>query len=244
MELTCHFCGKGFFRDTHQINKHLSEGRIHFFCSLSCSSKFTRSKQKKEDILRYNADKKLCKSCKNCLPYERRRLTFCSSSCSVTFNNKKSWNGVRRSKHSKTMKEFWSNRERIPKTKKLRFCKICNKGSLDKRKQICEGCRFDYYHVYRPLCEFRFDLNSYPNKFDLDEFLQYGFYSPKNKKNNPIGVSRDHLYTVKDGFDNKIDPTVIRHPANCSLIRNEKNQSKGRKSSITLEELLERIKNW
>ena len=52
------------------------------------------------------------------------------------------------------------------------------------------------------------------------------------------------MYSVKDGFLNKVDPKILAHPANCRLIRQGENASKKNKSCITLEELLERIKNW
>lgn len=57
-------------------------------------------------------------------------------------------------------------------------------------------------------------------------------------------MSRDHLYTVSDGFKNKVDPNIIKHPANCELILHTDNQKKNVKSKITLDELLKRIESW
>lgn len=47
-----------------------------------------------------------------------------------------------------------------------------------------------------------------------------------------------------EGFINKIDPEIISHPANCMLLRHNDNVSKGKKCGITLDELIDKIKNW
>lgn len=113
-----------------------------------------------------------------------------------------------------------------------------------KNKAICEDCRYNYYKAYRPSCEFRFTLSDYPGEFDFDLIKKHGWYKAKNRGNNLNGVSRDHLYSVKDGFTNKVDPAMISHPANCKLVVHTDNQKKNVKSEITLEELIERIKIW
>jgi hypothetical protein len=51
-------------------------------------------------------------------------------------------------------------------------------------------------------------------------------------------------YSVKDGFINKVDINIIKHPANCQLLIHKENNIKNSKSSITLDELLLKIKNW
>ena len=73
---------------------------------------------------------------------------------------------------------------------------------------------------------------------------QYGWYKAKNHGNNLNGVSRDHMYSVKDGFINNVDPKIISHPANCRLLCHSKNASKGAGSCISLDELLCRIEKW
>ena len=137
--------------------------------------------------------------------------------------------------------------EKIPKVKIQleRQCKLCQEFKVDKRyKTICENCRYDYYKAYRPSCEFQFTLSDYPEEFDFKLIQEHGWYSPSNKDNNLKGISRDHLYSVKDGFINKVDPTIISHPANCKLVIHTDNQRKNVKSDITLEGLKERINIW
>ena len=73
---------------------------------------------------------------------------------------------------------------------------------------------------------------------------KYGWYSPSNKGNNLNGVSKDHMYSVREGFINNIDCEIIKHPANCKLMIHNENNLKNSTCSITLDELLNRIKNW
>jgi hypothetical protein len=102
----------------------------------------------------------------------------------------------------------------------------------------------DNLQTYRKACKFNFSLNSYPDRFNFSLIGQYGWYSPSNKKNNMGGVSRDHMLSVRDGFQQGIPPEIISHPANCQLLRHCDNISKNKKSVITYEQLLERIKSW
>lgn len=87
-------------------------------------------------------------------------------------------------------------------------------------------------------------MNDYPDEFDFELIRENGWYSPSNKGNNLGGVSRDHMYSVKDGFENNVPPELLSHPANCRLIIHNENSSKNRNSCITLDELKERIALW
>lgn len=97
---------------------------------------------------------------------------------------------------------------------------------------------------YRQLCEFKFNVYHFPNKFDLKLIEEFGWYKAKNRGDNQNGVSRDHMYSVKEGFLNGIDPFYISHPANCKIMVNIENNKKKTNCSITIEELYERVKNW
>lgn len=100
------------------------------------------------------------------------------------------------------------------------------------------------YRQYRRACMFKFALSSYPEEFNFKLIEQYGWYSPKNKKNNPNGVTRDHMFSVKLGYENNVSPYLLSHPANCMLMLHLDNVSKGKKCSITLDELKTRISEW
>jgi hypothetical protein len=166
---------------------------------------------------------------------------FCNSSCAAMFNNKG---------RLVTEKQKQKVREKLIKPKKEKIkepksCRFCNENEItEKHKLICNGCKIKFYKFYKPLCVFDFNIKDFGDKFDLTLVNEYGWYSPKNKGNNLNGVSKDHMYSVRDGFINNIDPEIIRHPANCRLLLHSENNKKNYNSSITINELKERIKNW
>lgn len=213
-------------------------------------------------------EENVCKQCGNMFSsYIKVRSLFCSQTCSGKFNStdrilsEETKNKIKNSltgyKHSEEFRQKISGENngkwidgrsveiRNRKIDGKKYCKYCKLFIIqDKYKKICEDCRYSYYKAYRPSCEFKFILYDYPEEFDFELIKKHGWYSPSNKKNNLKGVSRDHLYSVKYGFINKVDPIIISHPANCRLIRQKENSSKGYKSCITLQELKERISIW
>jgi hypothetical protein len=189
-----------------------------------------------------------CKECGVSFEVQKcSKMIFCSQTCSGTYNGK-------RRKHSKetkikigaALKEIASKKEKKTKIKKeiIRYCSKCSHQRVFGKKTICNDCKLQYYDYYRPFCEFVFSLNDYPKEFDLTLINKLGFYSPSNKNNNLSGVSRDHLYSVYDGFKNKVSPDIIKHPANCRLVIHTDNQKKKTKSIISLEELKQKIEEW
>ncbi len=89
-----------------------------------------------------------------------------------------------------------------------------------------------------------FNLSDFPSEFEFELVDKFGWYKAKNNGDNPSGVSRDHMLSVKFGFENSIDPMLISHPANCKLILQVENSRKNKKNSLSLDELLERINVW
>ena len=135
------------------------------------------------------------------------------------------------------------------------ICKCCGKPIKMSRVFCSNKCssiyRFrksllykDPLNRYRKQCEFKFRLSQFPEEFNFDLIKENGWYSAKNHGNNLHGVSRDHMYSVKEGFNNKVDPYLISHPANCQLLIHTDNESKCNKCSITLDELKERVRLW
>lgn len=110
------------------------------------------------------------------------------------------------------------------------------------RQRYAEHC--DDWTVYKLGCRFTFNVFDYPAYFDLDLIRRFGWYAPTNRGNNLEGISRDHMVSIKHGFSMRIDSRLIAHPANCRLIQHRLNQRKNRASSITVDELLERIESF
>lgn len=199
----------------------------------------------------------LCKECHNYILKFTSESQFCSKTCAAFYNNRnRSYiNACQvcsntfqcKSKLKKRClqcdKKFDNLLNRKKQTLKIKICKsIGCKNVKEKYKQYCLDCVNNYYKLYRPRCEFTFDIEKYKEFIDGYELISiYGRYSPSNKGNNLNGVSLDHMYSVKDGFLNKISPSLISHPANCRIIKHSENSSKYYNSCITLEELHKRI---
>jgi hypothetical protein len=140
--------------------------------------------------------------------------------------------------------------------KKLKIGKVCPSCGIVfySRHSTCSrvcGLKERYKNLdkdsliyYRQQCRFNFALSNYPDKFDFDLINEHGWYKAKNHGDNLYGVSRDHMVSVRYGFDNKIPPEIISHPANCQLLLHSDNISKLNKCSISIEELYQKIKAW
>ena len=134
----------------------------------------------------------------------------------------------------------------------ISFCKDCNTCFEGKDRTFCNHkCRSNYslknyddLKLYRHFSSFKFDLKDYPDKYDFSLIEKYGWYKAKNHGDNQNGVSRDHIISVKYGFDNNIPTWIIAHPANCQLLRHKENVSKYSKCDLTLDELMIKIKKW
>lgn len=94
--------------------------------------------------------------------------------------------------------------------------------------------------AYREECAFTFNPYDYLSVDGFGLLQEFGMFSPRK---NPNGVTRDHMVSVKFGFDNGIDPSIIKHPANCQYMSNKDNARKNFSCSITIEQLMERIAN-
>ena len=128
--------------------------------------------------------------------------------------------------------------ELIYENRKNKFCsRKCQLELI--RKDIPEK------RLYKLDCRFKFNLADYKEEFNFELIKKHGWYAPTNSKApNLNGISRDHMFSIDEGFKNNIKPELIAHPANCKLVSQRENSSKYKKSSITLEELKIKIENW
>lgn len=96
----------------------------------------------------------------------------------------------------------------------------------------------DEKELYHKACQFNFDPFSMKEIPGYDLLLKLGMYHPVN---NQTGVCRDHMVSIEYGWRNNIDSAIISNPLNCQFISNLDNIKKGSTSSITVDNLLERI---
>jgi hypothetical protein len=180
---------------------------------------------------------------------------FCSRACA---NSRTHTNEVK-SKISKSLSgKKLSSEQRAKRRKKItydqkKFCLHCDIPLPDKKTgKFCSiNCWVQNvaqnrtaFQNYKSKCQFVFDIKEYNDIFDMSLVHQYGWYSPSNKGNNLNGVSKDHLFSVKQGFVENVDPYYISHPANCNLVLHKDNQRKRAKCSISLEELIEKVEKF
>lgn len=243
MIVNCLYCNTNFNK------KPKSSG---LYCSASCSSKYRGAKVRFD----YNLSPKQCLHCNNNITYESRGNNFCGSSCAAIFNNaKKDYSSFKTGPKKGHIPICcgW-NRSKEPKPEivgsfsRIYFCKCKYTGiewvsSIPKR---IHPSAINIRKVYSYKCRFSFSIRKYKEWFDeYDSVIkQYGWYSASNRGNNISGCSRDHMYSVHDGFKNKIDPCIISHPANCRILPHRINQRKNSKSTITVEELFLKIKDF
>lgn len=66
-----------------------------------------------------------------------------------------------------------------------------------------------------------------------------------NPSDLPVGLCKyqvDHIYSIRHGFENNVDPSIISDLANLRLLWHTENKSKHIRSDITLEELMDKTK--
>lgn len=241
----------------------------NIYCSLSCRNTYVNKNirdyrensngSKKKKLIKeveYLNDPKIC-TCGCIIPFDKRSNKFCNSSCAASFNNKKRdysnfSESIKTGIHNYLIDNNIKDKSEIG-FRKLE-CKSCKKTFYHKRsnKVYCtDECRINYkrinmteYQKYKSDCSFKFNIGNYIDEFDFKIIREFGWYSPTNKNNNLGGVSRDHMFSINDGFKQGIDAKLIAHPANCKLMIHTENISKNKTSSITIIELLQRIETF
>lgn len=213
------------------------------------NSSIVRKKIAEKKFGRLIRDTENCSICDKTIDIEYREgkkkaKYFCSRSCA---NSRGPRSKETKAKISEALKAK-------AKTKITKQCLYCGDEFIPKkphRKYCSNKCRGasqrktdDSLITYRKRASFDFNLADYPEEFSFDLIEEHGWYSASNRGNNLNGVSRDHMVSVKFGYENNIDPSIIGHPANCRLMRHNDNVSKNEGCSITLEELKVRIEKW
>lgn len=219
---TCLTCNK-------QYNIKASRAAKSKFCSLVC---------------RYNHSIPAPETCPKCTksfipPKSNKNRIYCSRTCA---NSKPSKHKGRllRPRYEST-RVFFKPCKRCDQMMVLSNSKL----RYSFRQWYCTDCRDNDKKLYRKECRFQLNKTDHAELFDGDLIRKYGWYQPaSSKKPNLNGVTWDHLYQIQEGFANNIDPLIIRHPANAELVPFQENYNRRMSSTITLNMLYERIKNW
>jgi len=214
--------------------------------------------KKQKNILKYNENPKLCLECKSIIPYDKRHdnKDFCSHSCSATYKNRAGCSNPEKSRVSalkavnkdlNVVGDFCYIKDsptnfKVTKEKTLcliyfKQCVNCEKYEARKTSissKLCMTCRNSIFFEYRKLCNFSFNIGDFPKEFNIKLLSECKMFNPKNNQN---GLSRDHKFSIYDGFLLKISHNIMKHPANCALMTQRENMKKFSRSSITIEEL-------
>lgn len=214
-------------------NKHDGTYGSGRFCSTKCSRGFSTKAKRKE------INKRVSNSLQGNKHSEELKLKISTSLKQWNIDNERNpINEITRKKIG------LKNSQRKGRTI-LKICKICNnEKQILISSKLCSDCK-EPLRLYREKCKFTFNVYDYPELFDISLIEKYGWYSPKNsKKSNLNGISRDHLFSISEGFKYNIDPNIISHPLNCKLVRHVENQRKGMNSEISIDELIYKIRTW
>ena len=104
----------------------------------------------------------------------------------------------------------------------------------------------DDYLLYKEFSNWKYQpITSMTEGVELLKIMN--LYSKEFRNKN--GLVRDHMFSRRKGFKDKIFPEILRHPANCQLISQLDNFNKGKSKSredcvISLEQLFEKIESW
>lgn len=81
----------------------------------------------------------------------------------------------------------------------------------------------DPYRIYARESNWKGSMVEFFNSAELEKLKSFGFFS----KTNAGGYVRDHIVSRKIGFEYKLPPEILRHPANLQFISHSENISKG-----------------
>ena len=105
----------------------------------------------------------------------------------------------------------------------------------------------EYYNLpsdsdeYRRMAKFKITGNNLIHIKGYEKLLTLGKYHPVN---NPNGVVKDHMISINFGKVNGISPKIIGHIMNCEYLTFKENALKNKDCSISVSELLCRIKKY
>ena len=269
----CPYCGEHLYMNVRSYANHVrwcnkNPNKDEMRKNMSKKLVDVASKRRKEENGELREYEVTCEHCGKkfvVMEYEKkfpqRKHYYCSRSCA----NSRERSDVTKRKIASKLIEFYGSdkgkksvcefcgKEYIKSSNSQKFCSdTCSRRNrfykyYGKRLDMCKN-DFDKIKIlsliYKNQCKFSFSLSEYPNEFDSEIIKEHGWYSARNHGDNMNGVSRDHMFSITEGFRLGIDPYLISHPANCAIMTQRNNSSKHNKCSISYEELVERVEDW
>lgn len=248
----CQICNKNF-KSILALNGHkrihIDEGKLH---NPMCCCLITKRNIVAHKLEKFQSNLKNCLFCHATLSTNRK---FCDTSCGAKFNNDQrnisNWtpSTEHRSKTSETLKinTVLSDQLIVGKFSKISFISCAHCGDIFTSKHRitkCDNCK-NIKPNYRKVYAFKFDVQQYPDLFDLEEIKTVGWYSPTKKANRNLnGLTKDHIISAKEADNNNYDPFYITHPLNCKIITQSENSSKNTKSYMSYEELTQLVDSY
>lgn len=237
--------------------------------NIGANARALRERKEKEFIEQKNK----CEACGKIMPHKYASGRFCCRSCANKRNHTaETKEKIRFSVIKYAMENshsYSAERDDVSyivdedESYYIKRCAICGRefklNRLNRKRKTCSTECFhkliskntkarysnrSEYKKYKSACTFTFWIYDYPEEFNTELIEQYGFYKALNHGDNQDGVSRDHMISVKYGYENEIDPYLISHPANCELMLQPDNMKKNSGASIDIQELLHRITKW
>jgi hypothetical protein len=220
--------------------------RKNNFCSKSCSaqynnrrrlSKDSSNEKRKETLISkhtniYYLNPKQCVQCYTTIDYNNRKHDFCSTACIKQHQSLTNVN----TQTAAVINSLYQNDTKMIK------CICAKTGEVfysPTWRKYSNTVIYKELKLYRLACRFTFGISDrFPNAHLIQ---QHGWYHPVT---NPSGVSRDHKLSVADGFKLGIEPEIMRHPANCTIMLHSDNQHKNKKSYIDLQTLINLMDTW
>lgn len=174
----------------------------------------------------------------------------------VWLNRQKKWQDTLNTKTEEEKqdinkkKNYWNTKSNVEKDDiKNRMVstlkETVNKRTLEEKREL--GKRMSDSQIRCGIAtpiEDRDKFQEYRNQVGL-ESGRYNLYLLENfDKRGPKEYHLDHMYSVFEGFKNKIPLEIIGHICNLKMLPYNENTSKGGKCSITLDELKELIRKY
>jgi len=147
----------------------------------------------------------------------------------------------------------WFQPTRSEVSNRLQFLKGNEKYNGEFRFYCSDGCK-ESCNIYRIsenhlISRQHFDrYNLYRSKVYKHTRMSYNLYrnfiNPHNKKRGRNKYHLDHIYSIKDGFRNDIEPHIIGAPINLRMLKEYDNINKSDNSEISSDVLLEKYNNF